>query len=108
MKEFDVAHTLLGKSGALVIQIGDQRGMAECLEYFARLKVAENNFENAVILYALADHIRSKIHSPLGPADSAERTQIPKKAQRTVTSAQYREAWELGQSLEFTQALNFT
>ena len=108
MKEFDVAHTLLGKSGALVIQIGDQRGMAECLEYFARLKVAENNFENAVILYALADHIRSKIHSPLGPADSAERTQILKKAQRTVTSAQYREAWELGQSLEFTQALNFT
>jgi len=108
MKEFDAAHRVLTKSGALVLQIGDQRGMAECVEDFARLKVVRKNLENAVILIALADRLRNKIHAPLGPTDSAERTRILKKAQHALTSTQYREAWELGQSIDFAQALSFT
>ena len=108
MKDFEAAHSILSRSGALVLEIGDQRGMAECVEHFARLEVVRNDFENAVVLIALADRLRSKIHAPLGPADSSERTQILKKVQRSLTSAQYREAWELGQSLEFAQALNFS
>lgn len=66
-RDFDAALDLLAQSGNIFFLINDERGVAEALEQLASLASHQDIHAKAVVLYAAAADLRTKLRVPLPP-----------------------------------------
>jgi hypothetical protein len=81
-------------------------GMAEFLELFGRLVLAEGRAAPCVLLYGAADAERKKIHMPLSPIERQERQMQLDMAEKALGSALYSKKWDEGYRMASKQAMD--
>lgn len=93
---FVEAEKLLEQSSTIVTSIGDDRGVAETLEYMGWLSRARELPTETAILYAAADQQRSKLRLPLPPVEEPLRDSNLDYARRTLGEAAFAAQWDNG------------
>ncbi len=87
-------------------QIGNQQCAAHCLENTAGWALGNGQPESSVVLLGATDAFRSDIGVPCPPFESLLFEDTLKKAKAAIGRAPFETAWQQGQALDITKALD--
>ena len=106
LRNYETARPRLHKALELYRQIGNQQCAAHCLENTAAWALGNGQPETSVVLLAATDAFRTDIGVPCPPFESLMFEDTLEKANATIGRAAFESAWQLGQSLDITKALD--
>ncbi len=86
------------ESLAIRSEVGDQGGIAWCLEKFAEIASNEGLLEIAVVLFGAAAALRATIHSAIDPADWADYDRAISEARQQLAPDCFEAAWKEGEN----------
>ena len=84
-------------------RLGTQRGIADCLEGFAGLALAQSRWVEAVRLYAAAETLRQAIGAPRPPHRRAEYEEQLARLRRKLGEEGFATVWIEGQAMTTEQ-----
>ncbi len=99
------AHVLQRESLAIRRELGDKRGIAECLEGLAAVACARREPSRAARLFAAADALREAIGAPLPPVDHSRRAWQLAAVRAQLDSALFTAAWAEGHAMALERIL---
>jgi hypothetical protein len=94
------------ESLTLFQQLGDQGGIAECLEALAGAAGAQGQPLRAARLFGAAEALREKIGVPLSPADRPTYDRTVAAARAQLDASAFTTAWTAGRALTMEQAVS--
>ena len=99
------ARELLKKSADIVVEIDDERGQIETLEYLAWLNSVDGALATTVELYSTAEEQRKKLGMPIRTVDQVVRDARLQHARERLGPPAYSAAWEKGRCLSTKEAI---
>jgi hypothetical protein len=96
---------LLAQSLNLKLEMSDVGGIADTLDGFAALAVAERQPDRAARLFGAAETIRETSNNFLHATDRVERDRSVNVLQKQLTPSQFDTAWRAGHTLTLEQAV---
>ncbi len=87
-------------------EIGDLRGVAECLEGMAARSGLQSEARRAVLLFSAATALRAASQSPLRPADE-HYDDILAAARHAVGDGPFKMTWAEGQAMPLEQVIAY-
>lgn len=97
----------LRKSLTTFRELGNRRGIAECLAGFARLAALKGQPGAAATLLAAATTLLHAAHADWWPSDQAEYRRSLEMIQSALEPAAFDAAWAAGREMDWDQALAF-
>ena len=88
----------------LLVEMTARRIVMDCLESFAKLALASNQAQRAVLLYAAAASARTSFNAPLNPADLAAVELSLRQAHAQLAPEIYNANWLAGAALTLDEA----
>ena len=85
--------------------LGDQAGVAECLEGLAAVAVLRMQPHRSAQLYAAAAVLRERVGAPLPPANEAVNVRFMNAAQTQLGDAVWADAFATGRAWSIEQAI---
>jgi hypothetical protein len=101
----DVAHALEAQSLTLFDEVGDLDGMAESLDRFAMLAVAQADLSRATTLFGAADRVHDTAGTSLPPAEVDELRSEIDAVRARLGDATFEAAWLAGRGMAKDAAL---
>jgi tetratricopeptide (TPR) repeat protein len=105
--DFGRARALHAESLALSREMGDRLGIAECLEGWAELALAQEQPARGARLFGAAAALRKTLGTPLPPSDRVAYDQQIAALSETLGEAAFTDAWEAGRALAWRQAADY-
>jgi predicted ATPase/class 3 adenylate cyclase/DNA-binding CsgD family transcriptional regulator len=90
---------------AIHAELGDVAGIAEVLERFVGLAVAQARFAGALRLAGAASALRARIGAPLSPMGQTKLDRVLEPARGALTRNAADEAWQAGRALNLDAAV---
>jgi predicted ATPase/class 3 adenylate cyclase len=88
-------------------EVGDEVSVADCLEHLARVALADDPSEHAVVLFAAAASIRERVESPLGLREREQRDVQLTALKEALGATHFEEAWSRGAEMKVRDAVRF-
>src|SRR5262249_17804674 len=92
------------ESLALRRELGNRRGIAECLEGLARVTAAQDQPERAAILFGAAHALRDHLAAPLPVNERPDQEEQLDALRRGLGAERFGAAWETGHALPWEKA----
>jgi non-specific serine/threonine protein kinase len=105
--DFVGAIELWQQAARLRLQLGDQRGMATCLERLAQLAAATGRMEHAAWLWGAAEARREAIGLGLRHDEAADRERLLAVAATAIGDADFTKARQRGREATIDEAVEF-
>jgi predicted ATPase/DNA-binding NarL/FixJ family response regulator len=96
---FDAMQNFFGDSLFLRMNIGDQGGIAWCLEKLAEAAILERQYQKAVTIFASAASLRIPIHSVIDPVDQPEYEHFLSGLRSKLDQKTFTACWEEGKAM---------
>jgi predicted ATPase/class 3 adenylate cyclase len=104
LRDFDRATALFRESLELWSKMGTRRGVADCLDAFAGLALAQRSPGRAARLYAAAEAMREVIGAPRPPRRRGKYNEDLATLRREMGEEEFAAAWAEGQAMTPEQA----
>jgi len=101
------ARSYYAESLPLLRALGDKEYLAMCLEGFAAIAVAQQQWERAACLWGAAEALRNTINVPLPPHLRSEYEHRLTVAHMHLDEPMFGQAWEQGQAMSEAQAVTY-
>jgi len=88
-------------------EVGDEVSVADCLEHLARVALADDPSEHAVVLFAAAASIRERVGSPLGLREREQRDAQLTALTEALGTTHFEEASSRGAEMKVRDAVRF-
>lgn len=105
--ELDESKQNYQKSLLLFREISDKRGIAYCLEGFAKIALRLSLLTRATSLFGASDILRQTIRAPLGGVEAVELEQDLTTMRQQLGDKVFEMAFEEGQTMTMERAINF-
>jgi predicted ATPase len=105
--EIEKAYALMSESLAMLVELGDERGITDAFETFAYGSPFGLDVRNAAVLFGTAARIREVQDRPLYIADEAERDRFLSNAEQTLGEEGLALALEEGRAMSTEQAVEY-
>ena len=99
------AAALLAEGLALQRELGDQHGVAECLEGLAGVVGVRGQPARAALLFGAAEALRDAIGAPVPPVDRADYERSVAAVRAQFDAAAFAVTWAEGRSTPLEQAI---
>ncbi|HEX9331386.1 MAG TPA: tetratricopeptide repeat protein, partial [Anaerolineales bacterium] len=106
-EEYDRAESQFRKSLSMFRQLGNRRGIAECLAGLAGLKARQGQVEWGTIMLGAAESLLKVTGGAWWPADRVEVERNRKMMQSALSIDEFTKAWKTGQAMDIDQAIAF-
>ncbi len=106
-EEFDLAESQFRKSLKMFRQLGNRRGMAECMAGLAGLKARQGNAEWGAIMLSAAESVLKVTGGAWWPADRVEVEANQEIIRSALSEAERSAAQKRGRPMTLEQALAF-
>lgn len=102
---FDLAREYLRKSLHASIHLGDERGIAMCIEKIGGLSAAAGEAECSAMLLGAADALRTLKNAPIEGMDMADYQTFVQLTRDQLDGPTFEQAWQAGQQLPLAQVI---
>jgi tetratricopeptide (TPR) repeat protein len=106
-EQYEKAHLLFHESLNDFRELGNKRGIAECLAGLAGLAAEQDNAAWAVPLYSAAQALMTSFGGAWWPADRFEQAHALQLMQSDLAADDFARLWEQGQELSMEQAVAY-
>jgi tetratricopeptide (TPR) repeat protein len=103
--DLDAARSLYAQSLVMRREIGEKRGIAECLGGLARVAIRLRQPERAARLFGAVEAIREAIGAPLPPCDHADHRRDLAAVRSALGERVFAAAWARGRGMGLDQAI---
>jgi hypothetical protein len=105
--DYATACAFYEKSLTIRRELGDERGVIECLEGFAHAACAQGQGERAAQLFGAAEALREAIGAPLPSIDRADYDRSVAAARVVLGEEAFLAAWAAGRAMTMEQAVAY-
>jgi len=106
-EDADLAETCFQESLAMFRELGNKRGIAECLVGFASRAIEKTQYQRAGRLLGAATSLLGTLNAAWWPADRVEYKRNLAAIQATLAEDEFAEAWSEGQAMTLEDALAY-
>ncbi len=106
-EEFELAEAQFRKSLKMFRQLGNRRGMVECMAGLAGLKAQQGQTVWGAILFSTAESLLKATGGAWWPADRVEVERNREIMRSALGEAEFAAAWKKGQTMTLEQAITF-
>ena len=106
-EQYEKAKILFHQSLSEFRELGNRRGIAECLAGMAGLAAVQGDAVWAVTLYSAAEALITSFGAAWWPADRVEHKRALQLMKSSVAPSEFARLWDLGQVMSMDQAIFF-